>query len=123
MLQNKSLTDLRGLAQAHGVQDILRKSKNELVQAIEIKLQGLQPAPKVEIPKPEYDPRVMTKIPARLSEQSYIEKLLAPYVERGLKLTFPEPEVWHMRLDKREDTGTMRMPPRHILSCVRKIFE
>ncbi len=122
MLREKSLTDLRGIAQSYDIADIFQKDKGQLVQAIELRQEQLQPKPKVEIPKPEYDARLMTKIPARKSEQQMIEELLEPYVTKGLKVSFPEPETWAMAFGIRNDTGSMRIPPRIILKCADKVL-
>lgn len=122
MLREKSLTDLRSIAQGYGITDIFSKDKLQLLQDIELKQQDMQPKPVIDIPKPEYDPRIMSKIPARLSERSYIEQILQPYVDRGMCLTFPEPETWAISLDKRNDTGSMRIPPRVILNCASKVM-
>lgn len=122
MLRKKSMTELRAIAQGYGVSDIFTMDTAQLVQAIEAKQKSMAPEFKVEIPKPEYDPRIMTKIPARVSEQGVIERLLEPYIARGLTLTFPEPETWAMSCGKRNDTGTMRMPPRIVLMCADKVL-
>ncbi len=122
MLRDKSLTDLRGIAQSYDIADIFQKDVAQLVQAIELRQEQLQPKPKVVIPKPAYDARLMTKIPAKKSEQQMIEELLEPYVTKGLKISFPEPEVWAMSFGKRNDTGSMRIPPRIILKCADKVL-
>lgn len=122
MLRDKSLTDLRSIAQGYGIADIFQKDKPQLLQAIELKQQAMVPKEKIEVVTPQYDPRVMTKAPARKSDKAYIEELLAPYTAKGLKLSFPEPEVWAMSYDKRNDTGTMRMPPRVVLRCADKVL-
>ncbi len=51
-----------------------------------------------------------------------IEELLEPYVTKGLKVSFPEPETWAMAFGKRNDTGSMRIPPRIILKCADKVL-
>lgn len=123
MLSKKSLTELRGIAQSFDVADIFQKDQKQLIQAIEMKQQAIAPAPKIEIPKPEYDARLMNKPPARLSDVQMIEELLAPYVARGLRLNFDENgERWFMSRGKMTDEGTVRMPPRHVLHCAEKMM-
>ncbi len=122
MLTKKSLTDLRGIAQSFGIADLFAKDKVQLIQAIEMKQQGIAPAPKIEIPKPAYDARLMTKAPSRKSSQAEIEELLAPFVARGLRLKFDE-ERWYMSIGKKTDEGTIRMPLRHVLNCATKIMQ
>lgn len=118
----KSITDLRTIAQSFGVADIFKKDRNALLQAIETKQAEAAPQPIIVIPKPEYDPRLMTKIPAKKSEQTEADELLKPYIERGLVVTYPEHERWHMRCGKREDSGTMRMPLRVLLMCAERVL-
>lgn len=121
MLQKKSLTELRGIAQSFGIADLFQKDKIQLVQAIEMKQQGIAPAPKVTIPKPEYDARLMTKAPSRMSSRPEIEELLALYVARGLHVDYDN-ERWYMSFGKKTDEGTLRMPLRTILYCADKIL-
>lgn len=121
MLQKKSLTELRGIAQSFEIADIFQKDQRQLIQAIEMKQQAIAPQPKIEIPKPEYDARLMTKPPSKKSDQLEIEALLEPYIARGLHISF-EPEWWKMSFGKKTDEGTMRMPMRQVLRCAEKII-
>lgn len=116
MLRNKSLTELRGIAQSFGVADIFTKDQLQLIQAIELRQQDMQPTTAPIIPKPEYDARLMTRPPAKRSEVEVAEELLAPYVERGLHLRFDE-ERWYMSYSGRTDEGTLRMPLRVLMKC------
>lgn len=121
MLSSKSLIELRGIAQSFGVSDLFQKDKAQLLQAIQIRQQAIAPEPKIEIPKPEYDARLMTKNPSKLSGQAEIENLLAPYVARGLQLKF-DAECWYMSFSKKTDEGTLRMPLRVVLKCADKVM-
>lgn len=122
MLQNKSLIELRGIAQSLGVADVFQKDHAQLLQAIEIKQQAVLPVPKLEIPRPEYDARLMSKPPSRKSNQADIEQLLVPYVSRGLHLKFDE-ERWYMQHGKKTDEGTLRMPLKIVMRCAEKVME
>lgn len=122
LIRNKSIHELRAIAQGFGVTDIFAKDQVQLSQAIEMKQKDMVPEPKVEIPKPEYDARLMTKPPAKRGYEHEVKDLLAPYVARGMHLSFPEPEVWAMSFGKKNDTGSMRMPLRVILSCADKLM-
>lgn len=121
MLSSKSLTELRGIAQSYNIPDIFQKDQRQLVQAIEMKQKAMLPEPKVEIPRPEYDARLMLKPPSKKSTQEEAEELLAPYIARGLHVTF-EPEWWKMSFGKKTDEGTMRMPLRVLLKCAEKLM-
>lgn len=122
MLLKKSLHELRSIAQGYGVTDVFSKTDNELRQAISLKQQEMAPKPVIEPVKPEYDARLMKRPPAKLCTQESLSSLLAPHIERGMHLTFPSPEEWHMRWGKREDTGTMRQPPRNVLECANRLM-
>ncbi len=123
MLDGKSLTELRQIAQGYGVSDIFQKTDVQLKQAISLKQKEMQPKPEIVIPKPEYDARLMTKPPGKKSDRDVAEEVLVQHIARGLKLSFPNEEEWHMSFDNREDTGTIRMPPRVILMCADKIMK
>ena len=122
MLREKSVTDLRSIAQGYGISDLFSKDKNALIQAIELKQQDMQPEAKVVIPRPEYDARLMTKPPSkkiRKEEDAY--NLLKPYIDRGLVFTVDE-ERWYMRFKDKTDEGTKRMPLRVLLGCAEKLL-
>lgn len=121
-LYTKSLTQLRSIAQGYSIPDIFQKTNVQLIQAIELKQQEMVPEPPVEIPKPEYDARLMTKPPAKRSTQQDIENLLKGHVARGMHLSFDE-ERWYMRHAKKTDEGTIRMPLRTVLRCADKVMQ
>lgn len=121
-MKNKSLHQLRGIAQSYAIPDIFAKDAKQLIQAIELKQQDMIPEPAIEIKQPEYDPRLMTKVPARKSDQQAVKELLAPFVKLGMHLTFDQ-EHWYMRHDKKTDEGTLRMPLRVILRCAERIMK
>ena len=122
MLRAKSLHQLRAIAQGYGVPDIFAKDMNQLIQAIELKQIDMVPDVAPPIPRPEYDARLMSKPPSKSSNQSDILALLEPHIQRGLHITFPELERWHMRHGKKEDTGTTRMPLRVVMDCADRIM-
>lgn len=122
-LSTKSLVELRGIAQLLDIPDIFSLDKPHLLQAIQQKQNDSIPsAPPTDIPKPNYDARLMTKAPASIGSKEDIEQLLQQYVARGLLLTFDE-ERWHMSLGQREDEGTLRMPLRTVLMCAEALFK
>lgn len=121
MLRQKSLTEIRGIAQSFSVADIFAKDKAQLIQAIELKQQAIQPAPVIAVAPPPYDARLMTKAPARRSQQQEIDELLKPYVARGLRIRYDD-ERWYMACGKKTDEGTLRMPLRIVLHCAAKVI-
>lgn len=123
-LKDKSIVELRGIAQSFEVPDIFQKDQLQLIQAIEMKQKAMIPAPKIEIPKPEYDARLMEKPPSKKSHSYEANELLAPYIARGLKFSvIDNDERWQMSFGKRTDEGTMRMPLKILLRCADKVME
>lgn len=123
MLKNKSIHDLRGIAQSFEIANIFSMDEAQLRQAIELKQNELIPEPEIVLPRPEYDARLMTRPPSKKGSEGEIRELLTTHVKRGLHLSFPEPEQWHMQFGKREDTGTCRQKLSVILRCAEKIMK
>lgn len=122
-LRNKSIHELRAIAQGFDVPNLFGMTQDQLVQAIEIKRNAMVPDPVINIPKPEYDARLMTRPPAKMCTVESAVALLQPYIDKGLHLDFPEPERWHMRHGVKEDTGNLRMPLRVLLECADRIMK
>lgn len=124
MLDNKNIHELRAIAEGYGISDIFSKDISALRQAIQIKQQDFQPKPTYKPPpRPEYDSRLMTRRPTKEIDKDHVEKLLSDHIANGLVLTFPDPDRWHMRYGKKEDTGTCRMPPRVLMNCADRIMK
>ena len=121
MLKDKSLHELRAIAQGYGIADIFSKDAVQLAQAIELKQVTMAPALEVPFVQPSYDARLMTAAPADISDEKSVRELLQPLVDRGLHLSF-DPERWYMAHGKRTDEGTMRMPLRVVLRCAEKLM-
>lgn len=121
-LRSKSIHELRAILQGYGDRaDLFSMTPTQLVQAIESKQQGSVAQP-VVIPSPQYDARLMMKPPSKITVQNELIDLLKPYTDRGLHLSFPDPESWRMQWGKREDNGTLRMPLRVALDCAQRIM-
>jgi hypothetical protein len=124
VLDNKSIPELRAIAEGYGIPDLFSKDKAELLQAIRGKQQASIPVPEFVEPKQnDYDSRLMTKRPAKETTKEMAIELLADHVAQGLELTFPEPDRWSMRYKDRNDSGTMRMPPRTMIYCANKLMK
>lgn len=120
-LRDKSLTELRGIAQSFGIEDIFKKDIVQLTQAIEMKQQGMIPDYKPDVPKPQYDARLMNKPPATKSDEHLLEEYAYPYKNRGIKLTYDQ-ERWYASFDKWTDQGTLRMPPKTFIRCLDRLL-
>ncbi len=122
MLEGKSLHQLRAIAQGYNVPDIFKKTDVQLRQEIGLRQQEMAPKPTPPPVMPQYDARLMTRPPAKITTQEALLGLIQPYIDRGLRVTFPTPEEWHMSIDRKEDTGTMRQPLKNVLRCAERLM-
>lgn len=121
MLEKKSITELRGIAQALGCKYGWDDDKAHLLQKIRLKQNEVVPkviAPIYEAPS---DQRLRTMPPSKVSNEEQIKKILAPLIAIGLHFEI-KGDSWFMRHDKKEDSGSMRIPPSHILRCAEKMM-
>lgn len=117
MLKEKSLTELRTIAQGLGVVDIFSKSLPHLIQAIEKKHSDLIPKEKIVIPV-EY----RTLPSGDICDKVLLMELLEPYIKRGLKVVIGE-ETWKFSFANKEDSGTLRMPLRVALKKAQETLD
>lgn len=124
MLRSKSITELRGIAQAFGIADIFTKDAIQLIQEIEAKQnKDFAPAaPVVVAAVNEYDARLMTRPPSRRSDVDAAQEVLAPFVAAGLHVKY-DAERWYMSYKGRTDEGTLRMPLRTMIVCAERIMK
>ena len=123
-LSNKSIHELRSIAEGYGISDVFSKKPHELKQAIELKQTAVVLKEKyVPLPRNEYDSRLMTKRPSDSFTNQEAVKALENHINLGLKITFPEPDRWHMNARGKEDNGTTRMPLRVLLDCADRILK
>jgi hypothetical protein len=121
-LENKSLTEIRGIASAVGLKINFGDGKEKLIGLINDHMKATVPKPAFPPPLAPVDTRTMDAPPLHRSTAKQIEDALADYVRRGLVITYPNGDLWHMKLGKREDSGPMRMPLRHIIGVARQLF-
>lgn len=121
-LKNKTIHEIRAIAQGFGIPDLFSKDKDQLLQAISLKQDAMIPEPPIHIPAPQYDARLMTKPPSKKSAQEEVMELLAPHLANGLRIEFDGEEQWSMGFGKKTDAGTLRMPLRHVLMCANKLM-
>lgn len=121
MLAQKSLTELRAIAQGLGVSEIFSKAPNQLIQDIQLKHKDLITPEKITIPAPHYDARLMTASPAQMCDKDILLGLLEPYIKRGLKVDIGD-ETWKFSFGKKMDSGTLRMPLRIALTKAQEVL-
>lgn len=122
-LATTPLYKLRAIAQGYGIPDIFQKTDVQLRQAIELKQNEVVPKISPAQVAAPYDARLMTKPPSKRSTKHELLVMLQPLVDLGLVVTFPNEEEWHMRMGKKEDTGTMRQPLRNVLECANRLVK
>jgi hypothetical protein len=115
-LEKLSIHQLRGIAQSYGIQDIFSKTDIQLRQDISLRQQEQLPKVETIVPRPEYDARLMTRPPAKRSNEELVREALQGHVAMGLHIRFDE-ERWYFQKDKKTDEGSLRMPLISIVRC------
>ena len=118
-LELKSMTEIRGLAQAIGVKFKFGDEKRHLIERI-------RAAVAVKLPETSPIPAMNTKTAAKpqpkYCTQDEIKAALEQYFPIGLILTFPDQEHWHVRCGFREDSGSFNMPLIDITRAVKGVL-
>lgn len=121
-LEEKSLTELRGIVQSLGLRLDWGWDKVTLIKKIHIRAANVMYAPdKSDDPNDDFP--TYTRPPARNLKQSDVLKALERYQERGLIVTFPTPDtiqLTHQIL--RQDTTTLRAPLKDIINCAKVVL-
>lgn len=120
-LEDRSLTELRAIAQGCGASFDFSTSKAHLLQAIRIKSVDIVPKPDakpVHIAEPE---RIRTIPPSKNVSRETLILILKPFTDRGLKIEF-DGDNWTMRAGKKEDSGNMRVPLRILVRCAEQLL-
>lgn len=121
-LESKSITQIRGIASAIGLKVNFGDGKDKLLGLVQEKLKADLPRPVLPPPLTPQDTRLMDSPPLHRVNRTQLEDALRDYIRRGLVITYPSNDLWHMRVGKREDSGPMRMPLRHVLQVARDLF-
>lgn len=119
-LRAKSLSELRGIAQAFQVSDIFEKDAAHLIQEIEIKQNKMAAKEPLPVINP-YDVRLMKAVPSNKCNLEELTEVLAEHIKRGLKLRLDD-ERWYMQFGRKTDEGTLRMPLRTALQCAERLM-
>ncbi len=118
----QSLTQLRGLCQSMGCKWSFSDDANALKQKISLRQTDMLPPPAMPIvPQPD-DQRLRSLPPSKVSNEGLIRGLLEPYIARGLHVSF-ENNHFFFRYGQQTDSGTLRQPPRVIVSCAARMFQ
>lgn len=121
-MTKQTLTELRGLAQSMGVKWAFSDDMNALKQKIALRQTDMLPPPVLPVVPVPDDQRMRTRPPSKVSSESMIRQMLEPYIARGLHVSF-ENNHFYFRYKDKVDTGTLRQPPRVVVSCAARMFE
>lgn len=120
-LEEKSLTELRSIAQGIGVSFNFSTDKKHLIQEIKQHSVSLIPKPNAELPKVPEPERIRIIPPTKNPTRETITQTLQPFIDRGLKLSF-DGDTFHMRMGKKEDTGNVRTSLRVIVRTAEAVM-
>lgn len=116
-LEERSLTELRAMASAMGVSVSFADDKGKLLKAIRAEVAAKAPKPLPFAPLVPSDPLNQG------SWQGSVKEALQHMIDRGLILSFPTSDQWHMQRDQKSDSGTMKMPLRGIVRCAEAVMK
>ena len=122
-LDDKSITELRGILTAMGGDMQFSDNKKDLLRKIEIKrsaIGGDKPRQPIYTSPPD-DQRLRTIPPAKNMAAETLIEAMQPFVERGLHLDCTDTE-WTMSCGKKTDSGNLRMPLRVVVGCAREVM-
>lgn len=115
-LERKSLTELRGIAQAMGLAPRWDLGKEHLLQEIK-----LHTGSKIEQPEKPIQVNI-TGVPDNTPlTTDMVEKALKDFCPLGLHLSFPDERTWAMECNGKKDSGTMAMPIWNVIQCARSV--
>ena len=121
-LEERSITELRAMAQAMDAKFVFSDDKQRLITIIRDCMQAKIPKPRIPDNIEPSDDRFIIRPPKYVCTQREVIDALQPMIDAGLQVTFPTTDTWFLRFGKREDTGSMKMPPLHVLRCAKEIM-
>lgn len=116
-LRDKSIHELRGIAQSFGIDDIFKKDAVHLAQEIEQRQEKLA-EPKLPPINISYD---IPHTQGSICSPTELTDALQHHIKHGLTLRF-EPDHWIMSARKKLDTGSLTMPIRDIIKCADRVL-
>jgi len=122
-LESKSITELRGMYASMGGDVNFSDSKTTLITKIGLRISDRMPkVDPIQTAVPE-DQRLRTNPPAHNMDQESVTEALQPFIDAGLRLSFPEHDSWQMSFGKKTDSGSLRVPLRVIVGCARGVMK
>lgn len=111
------------MAQAMDAPFEFSDDKTALIGIIRGEMAAKVPKPRIPDNIEPSDQSLTITPPKYVCTQQTIMDVCAPYVAKGLRITFPTTDQWMMRFGKREDSGTLRMPPLDVVRCARDMVK
>lgn len=121
-LEERSLTELRTIAQGLSVDFDFGTDKKHLMQKIRDRSISIMPQPLETMPVIDEPERLRAIPPSKNLSREAISEALKPYLARGLKLSF-NGDVWEMRRGEKVDTGNVRVPLRVLVGCAEAVLK
>ncbi len=117
-LEEKSIVELRSLAQTLGAKFTFSDNKSVLIKSIRAVSEASAPRA-----LPFVNPTGPTAAtPLDVRAQQAIVDALDEYCKKGLHLSFPSPNTWHMERGIKKDSGNTAMPVKDIVVCARNLM-
>lgn len=81
------------------------------------------PRPRIPDDLKPSDIRLATDLSDLVCTQVDVAEACLDAIDRGLTLTFPTADTWLIEINKKQDSGTLRMPLVDIVRCVKEIMK
>lgn len=117
-LQKKTLTELRGIAQAMGIELKWDDGKEHLLQKI-----NLHVAAKVQPPERPIEINIRQDSNNPTVTPEMLETALRDFKPLGLQVSFPDAHTWELYCNQKRDSGSMYMPLWNIIQCARDVVK
>lgn len=116
-LMANTLPKIRNHAATIGLGVDMSEKKADLVKRIVEFQQRIEPPRRQEEPKlaDPKDEKLRSQPPAESASQKEIMEACKNHIAKGMVLTFPEDDQYHMRYRMKEDSGNIRQPLRTIV--------
>lgn len=121
-LEDRSITELRAMAQAMDAKFSFSDDKTAMISIIRDCMASKVPKPRTPDDLRPADQRFIITPPKYVCTQSDVLDILQPFIKQGLQVTFPTVDQWHIKFDKREDSGSMMIPPLAVMRCAKELM-
>lgn len=117
-LKEKSLTELRSIAQSMGIIPRYDVGKEHLLQQISSHV-----TERVQAPTKPIEVNIIGGADDRALTQASITEAMKGFAELGLVVTFPDSRTWELSCNGKRDSGTMSMSLWNIVNCAKELVK